>query len=442
MKFLLIERLLIIAGVTALIGGIGVSSVGFVSAASVLSGKTCGSAKACATYANSGGGPGIEGKNSSGGGANAFGVLGVSWGSDGVRGTSTHAGSSGVAGIMTGTSSSNGNGVYGQSSDSSGKYAAIYAAGYGAGTYLFQGYNLSTNNHCSIDPNANLGCTGQLSGTTSKSSSSGVVGYSSGTTSKSSSSGVAGYFTTSGGGPGYGLYGEYDPQGSGSAVGAGIDAVAHHGGYGAYVSNADSATPAMYAENLNGGASLVAVSDNFQNANENMVEFINNIGDTYQNASCKIDGRADLRCTGTIQGNAVHAQLTTTDGRHVLTYAPESATPTIEDLGAARLRDGAANVDIPADLASVMDRSNPYYVFLTPMGDTRGLYVATQNASGFQVRENMHGRSNVSFEYRIIAVPRGAKNVRLPTAPEVKSPRLRKLPVLPKTPTPATRQEM
>lgn len=435
MKFLLVERLSVIAGVTALVGGIGVSSVGFVSAASVLGGKTCGSAKACVTYTNSGGGPGIEGKNSSGGGANAYGVLGVSWGSDGVRGTSTHDGSSGVAGIMTGTSSSNGNGVYGQSSDSSGKYAAIYAAGYNPGTYLFQGYNLSTNNHCTIDPNANLGCTGQLSGTTSKSSSSGVLGYVSGTTSKLSSSGVAGYF--SGIGTGYGVYGEYDSKGSGSAVGAAIDAVAQHGGYGANVSNADTVTPTVYAENLDGGPSLVVVSDKFYNANEKMIEFINNFGGgTANNPSCNIDGLADLRCTGTIQGAGVHAQLTTTDGRHVLTYAPESATPTIEDLGAARLRDGAANIEIPADLASVMDRSNPYYVFLTPMGDTRGLYVGTQNASSFQVRENMHGRSNVSFEYRIIAVPRGAKNVRLPAAPEVKPPRLRKLPALPKAPTP------
>jgi hypothetical protein len=61
---------------------------------------------------------------------------------DGVHGTSTHAGNSGIAGIMTGTTSNNGDGVYGQSADDSGKYAALYAAGYGSGTYLFQGYNI------------------------------------------------------------------------------------------------------------------------------------------------------------------------------------------------------------------------------------------------------------------------------------------------------------
>jgi hypothetical protein len=145
--------------------------------------------------------------------------------------------------------------------------------------------------------------------------------------------------------------------------------------------------------------------------------------DLVSGGNCTIDGYAELSCTGTITGGArVQVRHTNSQNRHVLAYASESATPTIEDLGAARMRDGVANVEIPSDFASVIDRSNAYYVFLTPMGDTRGLYVSAQSSAGFQVRENMHGRSNVEFQYRIVAVPLGAKNVRLPNAPEVKPP--------------------
>jgi hypothetical protein len=147
--------------------------------------------------------------------------------------------------------------------------------------------------------------------------------------------------------------------------------------------------------------------------------------DAVSNTSCAIDGFADLSCTGTISGAApMQVQHTNSRNRHVLAYAAESATPTIEDLGAARLRDGTANVEIPPDFASAIDRNNAYYVFLTPMGDTRGLYVNLQSPAGFQVRENMHGRSNVEFEYRIVAMPIGAKNERLPAAPPVKALRI------------------
>jgi len=138
-------------------------------------------------------------------------------------------------------------------------------------------------------------------------------------------------------------------------------------------------------------------------------------------ASCYISPHASLTCSGKITGGGpmLTRQRSDTD-RHVLTYAAQAATPTIEDLGVSQMHDGIATVEFPADFASVIDRPSPYYVFLTPMGDTRGLYVSMENAASFQVRENMHGRSNVTFQYRIIGVPLGAKNVRLPTAPEMK----------------------
>jgi hypothetical protein len=64
-----------------------------------------------------------------------------------------------------------------------------------------------------------------------------------------------------------------------------------------------------------------------------------------------------------------------------------------------------------------------YYVFLTPLGDTRGLYVSAKTPSSFQVRENEGGRGRVAFDYRIIAHPLDAKSDRLPPAPAMRQPR-------------------
>jgi hypothetical protein len=110
------------------------------------------------------------------------------------------------------------------------------------------------------------------------------------------------------------------------------------------------------------------------------------------------------------------------NGQHVLAYAAESATATIEDVGTARLIDGAAKVEIDPSFAAVMDHKW-YYVFLTPLGDTRGLYVSAKTPSAFQVRESEGGRSRLDFDYRIIAHPLDAKNDRLSLAPAMRVPR-------------------
>jgi hypothetical protein len=133
---------------------------------------------------------------------------------------------------------------------------------------------------------------------------------------------------------------------------------------------------------------------------------------------CGIDPHANLTCSGTIKGGtALRVRHHASSGQHVLTYASESATATIEDVGTARMFGGVANLAIPADFASIMDRNSTYYVFLTPLGDTHGLYVSIKTPSAFQVRETERGRSSLAFDYRIVARPLDAKNDRLPLAP-------------------------
>jgi hypothetical protein len=134
-------------------------------------------------------------------------------------------------------------------------------------------------------------------------------------------------------------------------------------------------------------------------------------------AICIMDARADLSCSGSIQGSsAMRVAHRNANGQRVVSYGSESATATIEDVGTGRLIHGIANVQIDPSFASMTDRKW-YYVFLTPLGDTRGLYVSTKTATGFQVREAEAGRSNLSFDYRIVAHPLDAPNDRLPFAP-------------------------
>jgi hypothetical protein len=131
---------------------------------------------------------------------------------------------------------------------------------------------------------------------------------------------------------------------------------------------------------------------------------------TANNSDCLIDAFADLSCTGEI--GAVRRN---SGGERVVAYASESATATIEDVGTARMAGGVADVRIDPAFAAVMDHQW-YYVLVTPLGDTRGLYVSLKTSVGFVVRENEHGRDNVAFDYRIVAHPLDASSARLPAA--------------------------
>ena len=213
--------------------------------------------------------------------SNGQGVYGTSSSNNGVEGHSTGSGASGVAGIQAGTSSNSGDGVYAESADKTNLYEALEAKADSSNTYIFEGYNASTNGLCTIDYDAALACTG-----------------------------------------------------------------------------------------------------------------------------------------GTIVKN-VRTRHTNTNGQHVLAYAAESASATIEDVGTAWLVGGVANVAIDPAFVSVMDHKW-YYVFLTPLGDSRGLFVRSKTASGFQVRESEGGRSRLEFDYRIVAHPLDAKYDRLPPAPAMR----------------------
>lgn len=110
------------------------------------------------------------------------------------------------------------------------------------------------------------------------------------------------------------------------------------------------------------------------------------------------------------------------DGRSVLLYATESPDSWFEDFGTVRLRNGRAVVHIDRTFAETANVDMPYMVFLTPAGDCRGLYVTRKSSTRFEVRELRNGRSNISFDFRIVARRRGFEQARFAPAPPAPKP--------------------
>jgi len=101
-------------------------------------------------------------------------------------------------------------------------------------------------------------------------------------------------------------------------------------------------------------------------------------------------------------------------GDSVGTYSSQQAQPTLEDVGEAQLTGGYAAVALDRQFSAAIDHQSNYLVFITPQGDSNGLYVSQKNGQGFVVREHGSARSTLAFDYRIVAKPYGVNSPRLP----------------------------
>jgi hypothetical protein len=90
------------------------------------------------------------------------------------------------------------------------------------------------------------------------------------------------------------------------------------------------------------------------------------------------------------------------DGSQRVMHTVEAPESWFEDVGRAQLRQGAARVEVDPDFAAVSGLGDDYHVFLTPEGPSNGLYVTDRSSTGFEVREQGEGTSEISFSYRIM----------------------------------------
>jgi len=90
------------------------------------------------------------------------------------------------------------------------------------------------------------------------------------------------------------------------------------------------------------------------------------------------------------------------DGSQRVMHTVEAPESWFEDIGRAQLHEGVARVDVDPDFAAVSGLGDDYHVFLTAEGPSDPLYVTNRTSTGFEVREQGEGTSEISFSYRIV----------------------------------------
>jgi Flp pilus assembly pilin Flp len=173
--------------------------------------------------------------------------------------------------------------------------------------------------------------------------------------------------------------------------------------YGIYRYSADDSGLVAENDNTNHNA-LLANADAFGN---------NSFGASGQGGEVYVGGGNGV-FSGSVTAQTFVQGLRTRDGGDVAASVSLAPVATIEDSGTGRLESGRGIVRLDPAFARTIDFRSGYQVFLTPDGETRGLYVAAKYERGFIVRETEHGRSSIYFDYRILAHPLGTSDVRLP----------------------------
>jgi hypothetical protein len=188
-----------------------------------------------------------------------------------------------------------------------------------------------------------------------------------------------------------GVWGDTSASAATSPVGGGVMGTADNNRAGLF-ENASSTYNTVYAQNSKpGGTGLFRV-----------------FKASTPEGTCGI-GDGDLTCTGQVKTLA-----TTGGGAHTVeTYAMQSPENWMEDFGSGLLERGVAVVKIDPAFADTVTADGSYHVFITPNGDSKGLYVIRKTATSFEVRESGGGVSSLSFDYRIVAKRRGYEAQRL-----------------------------
>src|SRR5579863_9109410 len=231
-------------------------------------------------------------------------------------------------------------------------------------------------------------------------SAAGVLGAEFGT--KTRNIGVYGYSASN---FGYGVYGlsqrvsgltGFDPAGvwGDTYAGNGVLGVSYQqiGVLGITADSIDQANPAGYFDNISSQDDIV-------------VEAVGeNVG-----GSCLIMTTGDLQCTG-----SKSAVVPVDNGkRKVALYAIESPQNWFEDFGSGQLSNGSTTIRLESTFAQTVNTGVNYHIYLTPNDDCEGLYVTQKTPTSFEVHELHKGKSNVAFDYRIVAERKGYENVRL-----------------------------
>jgi hypothetical protein len=165
--------------------------------------------------------------------------------------------------------------------------------------------------------------------------------------------------------------------------------------------SADDNNAGYFFNNSNELATLL-VGNNSDLSTSIILNTVGNYGD------CIIDTSGNLDCDGTVSG-----VVSAGGAQKVSLHAVQSPENWFEDFGSGTLANGVATVTLDPTFAQTVNTGVEYHVFLTPKGDSQGLYVSNETPQGFEVHEQRGGHSSVAFDYRITAKRSGYENKRL-----------------------------
>ena len=355
------------------------------------------SASGMAVNGTSSSGVGVRAASSSGIALNAssstnYSVSGTSAANTAIVGTTsastTSAVHDGVMGVDTSTSGGSNNGVYGMTTN--GGFGVEGSGGNGAsggvGGFAINGIGVDGQSESSI---GTYGYSNGYVGVYGNGGPGGTGVYGTGL----HGTGVQGVSSSS-----YGLYGSSSSGigiGAASSTGNGLEITSGGGGSGVgmHIASTGNATDVSgsYIALLGRSNAFPLVLTN--NASTDLF-YVDGAGNTYTHGTYK-------------------TFVATRSGVATTAFTARTTTQTVEDAGTARVVNGSATVRFDPAFAASIDANAIYQVFLTPGGDTHGLFVATKTPAGFVVRETEGGHATLAFDYRIVATAPGHARERM-----------------------------
>jgi len=128
--------------------------------------------------------------------------------------------------------------------------------------------------------------------------------------------------------------------------------------------------------------------------------------------------RYSMYIDGYTYTNKPIAQLVTKDdGSRIATYVPSSATADIYARGKVQMINGEAHVYFDDNYIQSVTNTQDLVITVSPRGNSNGVYIASIDNSGFTIKENGNGNSNVEISWISIGTRKDADQ--LFVAPEV-----------------------
>jgi len=123
-----------------------------------------------------------------------------------------------------------------------------------------------------------------------------------------------------------------------------------------------------------------------------------------------------LYSNGHIFQNALSVHLQENEDRtNTVLFSNVSTEVTVQTSGVGRLSAGRGRIGFDENFQKTASPDYPVIVTVTPIGPSQGIYLETADATGFSIRENNGGRSDIEFTYIAIARRKGYENPQLPS---------------------------